>query len=329
MRQHLSKQLVTVLCYALCIIVQPVMAEWYQRNEAIMGTDVSVELWADSTEQAEQSMSAVMAEMRRIDALMSPYIETSELSLINRDAAKRPVKISTELFSLIDKSLWYSRISDGAFDITYASAGHLYNYREGTHPDESALSQAVALIDYRGVLLDKQARTIRFKQPGITIDLGGIAKGHAVDRCIILLQQQGIQAAVVAAGGDSRMLGDRGDRPWVIGIKHPRDESQQAIKIPLADTALSTSGDYERFYLEDGVRYHHILDPRSGKSASEVQSVSILAPHAVDSDALSTTVFVLGIKKGLALVNRLQGIDAIIIDGDGKLHYSDELLLSK
>ncbi|WP_235015342.1 FAD:protein FMN transferase [Oceanicoccus sp. KOV_DT_Chl] len=305
-----------------------VNAEWVQRTEAIMGTEVAVELWADTGAGGEQAIEAVMVEMRRIDALMSPYKESSELARLNKLAADKPVNVSTELFSLIEKALWYSRISDGAFDITFASAGQLYDYRAGQRPDEKTLQQAAALIDFNGVLLDQKNVTVSFSHPGMRIDLGGIAKGHAVDRGIAILQQQGIQAAVVSAGGDSRMLGDRGDRPWVIGIKHPRAANEQAVKIPLSNTALSTSGDYERFYIEDGVRYHHILDPRSGKSVEAIQSVSILAPLAVDSDALSTTVFVLGIEKGLALVNRLPGIDAIIIDGSGKLHYSKELLMS-
>ena len=312
----------------LCVFVPYVQAEWLHRTEAIMGTEVVVDLWAESVSDGEQAIAAVMADMRRIESLMSPYIESSELFQVNKLAAENPVTVSQELFTLIEKSLWYSKISDGAFDITFASAGKLYDYRAGERPDDNTLEQAAALIDYKDLLLDKKSRTIAFKHKGMRIDLGGIAKGHAVDSSINVLRQRGIQAAAVSAGGDSRMLGSRGDRPWVIGIKHPRAEGKQAVKIPLADTALSTSGDYERFYIEDGVRYHHILDPRSGKSASSVQSVSILSPLSVDSDALSTTVFVMGIEKGLALVNRLPGIDAIIIDGDGKLHYSDDLLLS-
>lgn len=313
----------------LLSLTAEVNAEWLQRTEAIMGTEVAVELWADSRVEGEQAITAVMAEMHRIDALMSPYIESSELSMLNQQAAVEPVAVSQELFALIEKSLWYSKISEGAFDITFASVGQLYDYREGSHPDEKTLNQAAALIDYQGLIMNKTERTIKFSQQGIRVDLGGIAKGHAVDRGIEILQRQGIKAALVSAGGDSRIMGNRGDRPWVIGIKHPRKKNEQAIKIPLVDTAISTSGDYERFYIKDGVRYHHILNPSSGKSIEAVQSVSILAPLAVDSDALSTTVFVMGVEKGLALVSRLAGIDAIVIDGSGKLHYSNELLLSR
>jgi thiamine biosynthesis lipoprotein len=143
----------------------------------------------------------------------------------------------------------------------------------------------------------------------------------------MLLLKAGISSAIVTAGGDSRIIGERGDRPWYIGIKNPRQQDDNAVMIPLSDTAISTSGDYERFYIEDGVRFHHILSPQTGLPVDSVQSVSIIAPNAVDSDALSTTVFVLGVEKGLALVNGLPGIDAIIIDAAGKLHYSADLLM--
>ena len=160
------------------------------------------------------------------------------------------------------------------------------------------------------------------------MDLGGIAKGYAVDRGIDILRRAGVESAVISAGGDSRILGDLGNRPRTIGIRHPRNRNEYAVMIPLADTAISTSGDYERFFMQGEVRVHHILDPDTGRSAQGLQSASVLAPLAVDSDALSTTVFVLGVERGLQLVNSLPGVDAILIDGSGKLHYSAELLLS-
>ena len=154
-------------------------------------------------------------------------------------------------------------------------------------------------------------------------------KGHAVDRSIALLQQMGIRQASVTAGGDSRMIGDRWGRPWNIGVRDPRDADKLAAVIPLQDLAVSTSGDYQRYFEEDGVRYHHIIDPASGDSARELRSVTIIGPDATTTDALSTSVFVLGLEKGLALVNRLDGIDAILVDGTGRLHYSDDLLPAK
>lgn len=319
---------VFVLLMVCGLWVSTTHAAWYQESQAIMGTRVSVELWAEDEALAGRAISAVMAEMRRIDELMSPYKKASEVSLINRQASLKPQQLSDELYALIDKALFYSRVSDGAFDISFAALGNHYQYRNAEMPSELQRKRLQNHINFRLLRLEADKRTLEFLDDNMAIDLGGIAKGHAVDNAIRKLKSMGIISAVVSAGGDSRVLGGRGDRPWVIGIKHPRDTDKQAVKIPLVNTALSTSGDYERFFIKDGVRYHHILDPKSGSSASLVQSVSVLAPLAVDSDALSTTVFVLGVKSGLALVNRLQGIDAIIIDAQGKLHYSDGLLRS-
>lgn len=303
-----------------------VNADWYSASDNIMGTRISVELWHQDAQQANHAMGAVMDVMRAVDESMSPSLSRSELFKINQQAAQQDVIISQSLFALIEKSLHYSSMSNGAFDISFSSVGRFYDYREKIAPGQQQLDENLAAINYRYIQLDKKNHTIRFMHPQLKIDLGGIAKGYAVDRAIEQLQQLGIESAIVSAGGDSRILGDRRGNPWVIGVRHPRKDEQYAVRIPLDNTAISTSGDYERFFLKGDQRIHHIINPTTGKSASSVQSVSILAPLAVDSDALSTTVFVLGIKKGLALVNQLQGIDAIIIDAQGRLHYSDDLL---
>ena len=199
--------------------------------------------------------------MRRIDDAMSTYKPTSELSRVNARAAQAPVKISPELFDLFKTALDYSRITDGAFDITYASVGYLYDFRQHVRPGEEQIKAALPGVNYRHVVLDRAQHTVRFTQPGVRIDLGGIAKGHAVDRGIAILQGRGIQHALVTAGGDSRIIGDRFGKPWVVGIRHPDRKEEVIARIPLEDAAISTSGDYERYFDEDGVRYHHIIDP--------------------------------------------------------------------
>ena len=173
---------------------------------------------------------------------------------------------------------------------------------------------------------ERGARRVRFLHPAVYVDLGGIAKGHAVDRCIELLAAAGIEQASVSAGGDSRILGDRRGEPWKIGIADPRRDGEVTALLPLYDTAISTSGDYERYFEEGGVRYHHILDPSTGRSARGSMSVTILGPEASFTDALSTSVFVLGPDAGLELINRLDGIAAINIDAEGRLRYSAELV---
>jgi len=304
-------------------------AGWLQRDADVMGTRISVELFHPDTDIARQGVEAVIAEMQRVDNDMSPWIETSELARLNRDAASQPVTVSREFFDLINTSLKFSRITGGAFDITFASVGYLYDYREGVRPNAQRRQKASALINYRNLQLSAADRTIRYSEPGVRIDLGGIAKGHAVDRSIELLRSLGIEQALVTAGGDSRTIGERWGRPWNIGVRHPDDAEKLVAVIPLQDVAVSTSGDYQRYFDENGIRYHHIINPDSGDSARGLRSVTIIGPDATTTDALSTSVFVLGLKKGLALVDQLQGIDAIVVDNHGRLHYSKELLPAK
>lgn len=289
-----------------------------------MGTRVYAQLWHEDAAKAEQLLQDVMTEMERINQLMSPHISQSELSLINQSAHNAPVKVGMELFSLLQTAQSFSDKTAGAFDITFASLGYRFDYRKKIKPTEQQRQQATQLIDYRGLKLNPDQSTVQFAQSGMRIDLGGIAKGYAVDNCILLMQKAGVQHAIVTAGGDSRLIGDHRGRPWMLGIRHPRGD-QHVISLPLESIAISTSGDYERYFEEDGVRYHHIIDPAKGRSAREVISTTILADRSIEADALSTSVFVLGVAKGLQLVNSLAGISAIIIDKRGKVHYSDDL----
>jgi len=301
-------------------------AEWVERVEdGIMGTRIAVELWADNRATGEAAIDAVMNEMRRVDAAMSTYKPTSEISFVNQRAATQPIKIGNELFELLTTALKYSRDTDGAFDITYASVGYLYDFRNRKRPDEKSLERALSAVDYRHVVLDPRDRTVRFTQSGVRIDLGGIGKGHAVDRGIAVLQGRGITRALVTAGGDSRIIGDRFGNPWVVGIRHPDRKDEVIARIPLEDAALSTSGDYERYFDDNGVRYHHIIDPHTGDSARKVRSATIIGPTATRTDGLSKTAFVLGAERALEIYNRLDDIDAILVTPDGRVLYSKGL----
>lgn len=314
-----------VLGMASLLATSTTLAEWHAREEAIMGTAVRVELWHDDATAARAAMSAVMDEMHRIDALMSPYKPESELSRINREAAHKPVGISKEMFDLIARSIEFSKLSGGAFDITFSSVGYLYDYREHVKPTDAQIAKALPGINYRHLQLDPRGRTIHYARPGVRIDLGGIAKGYAVDNCIAILKGRGITNAIVTAGGDTRLLGDRRGRPWNVGIRDPRRRGEVAAVLPLADVAISTSGDYERFFEEDGVRYHHIINPRTGKSATGVHSVTIIGPDGITTEGLTKSVFVKGPKEGMRLIESLKGIDAIIIDDAGHMLYSPGL----
>ena len=300
-------------------------AEWMERTEAIMGTRVYVELWADEPAKGDAAIEAVMAEMRRIDALMSHYKPDSQLSQINARANSEPVQVDKELFDLIKLSTHYSQITDGAFDITYASVGYLYDYPRHIHPTEAQIKAALPAVNWRNMRFDDAHHSIRFDHPGMRIDLGGIGKGYAVDRGVDILKARGFQHAVVTAGGDSRIIGDHMGRAWMVAIRHPDDPKKVVTRIPLSDTAMSTSGDYERYFDENGVRYHHIIDPRTGHSASKVRSATVLAPTATQTDGMSKTAFVLGPEKALEIINRMPEYDAVFVCPDGRVLYSNGL----
>ncbi len=304
----------------------PAHAEWFERAEdGIMGTRIAVELWADDQAVADVAMTRVFAEMRRIDASMSTYKPESEVSRVNATAAQAPVPISAELFDLLETAVEYSRLTEGAFDITYASVGFMYDFRSHQKPTEAEIANALPAVNYRHLELDRAARTVRFARPGVRIDLGGIAKGHAVDRGAMILEGMKIEHASVTAGGDTRIIGDRRGAPWVVGIRHPDDKDKVIARIPLEDTSISTSGDYERYFDEKGVRYHHIIDPASGRSASKVRSATILASTATRTDGLSKTAFVLGAEKAIEIYNRLDDVDAILVTPEGKVLYTKGL----
>lgn len=315
-------------------------AQWIKHSFKVMGTMSHVEFWLDdyeesnkggqsdklsSDKQAKMLIELVEQEMFRIDRQMSPYKENSELSLINREAGLKEVIVSEELFSLIKTAQHISKISNGSFDITYASIGYQYNYRKRKRPSKLSIDKALPAINYTSVILNDEQSTVSFYHKSVKIDLGGIAKGYAVKRSLILLEKAGVKHALVSAGGDTGLLGNRYGRPWLVGIKHPRAENKTAVHIPLESEAISTSGDYERYFVEDGVRYHHIINPKTGDSARKVVSASVIGKDPTYVDALSTTVFVKGLTEGLKLINKLDGFEAIIIDNNQRMHYSKGL----
>ena len=303
----------------------PALAEWHGDSRPLMGTEVSVWLWHENETEGRALVAAAFSEVERINALMSTYIEDSLISEVNRDAAERPVPAGDELFPLVQRALDISLLTRGAFDITYDSIGQHYDFRERKRPDEATFEIERARIDYRLVELDEDGNTIRFLKEGVRINLGGIAKGYAVERGAAILEAGGVRHGIVTAGGDSQLIGDRRGRPWMIGIRDPREDGQVAISIPLEGEAISTSGDYERYFDEDGIRYHHIISPESGTPAAGVHSATVFGPDAVMTDALSTSVFVMGVDEGLKLIACLPDYESIVIDAGGKIYYSNGL----
>lgn len=313
--------LICSLC--ICSVAQ---AEWVRATDTAMTTQIELEFWAETEDQREGLSERVLAVFHEVDRQMSRYKDSSELSRVNREAVDHPVAVSDALFRVFSRALDVSRLSRGAFDISFGSVGYLYDYRAGKQPDRQALQMGLSSVDYRAIVLDREENTIFYRKPGLVSDLGGIAKGYAVDRGIEVLQLAGVRHARLSAGGDMRLLGDKRGKPWIVGVRDPRSEADNAVLLPLSEVSVSTSGDYERFFIDgEGRRVHHILSPSTGRPAEGIQSVTILGPDALTTDGLSTAVFVLGVERGLAMINRLPDIDAIIIDDQRTMHYSDGL----
>lgn len=281
-----------------------VVGHWLARDEVVMGTSIRVELWSDDLAVGEAAIDAVMTEMQRIDGAMGPHNPDSELSRINRDAHRAPVALSSEMFLLLVQAQRFAQLSQGAFDITVASTG------------------GCAAVGWRGLELDARTRSVTFARQGMRIDLGGFARGHAVDSAAAILARHGIHHAHVAAGGGSRVIGDRRGRPWTIGVRDPRNPGALVALLPLTDTAISTSGDCERVFECDGMHHHPIVDPATGASPRDVRSVTVLAADGLTCEAMSRTISVLGCARGMTMVETLKGVDAIVVDAAGAVHTS-------
>ena len=276
----------------------------------------------------EQAVEEYRTEIQALEAELSMHRANSALSRAAQSDGK-PVALSMRSARLVEQALALAQETGGAFDPTIGPLVHLWreSLQASRIPADVAIRAARKTTGCHLVHLDRERDppTLALDR-GARLDLGGIAKGYAVDRSIALLQSLGIKHAIVTAGGDSRIIGDRMGRPWMVGIRDPRKSGAVSGVIPLTDSALSTSGDYERYFIEDGKHYHHILNPGTGDSARELRSVSVLGPDATTTDALSTSIFVLGLAKGMALVETLPDIETIIIDQAGKMHYSSGLL---
>lgn len=304
----------------------PASAEWHQVAWNGMGTRISMELWVEDAKKVEGLVAGVRQQFDSLELLMSRHLPEAELYTLNLAAPSRSVKVTPLLFEVIQKALAFSELSQGAFDITVAAVGRDYDFRNKVQPDEALIRAHLPGVGYQHILLFPSQMEIRFTHPETSIDLGGIGKGFALDQVAEWLRQKGVRNAVITAGGDTRFLGDRRGRPWVVGVQDPRDRTRMALSIPLENEAISTSGDYERYFIgEGGERVHHILSPLTGRPTAGLQSVSVIGPVATSTDALSTTLFVMGVVKGLALINRTPGYEAIMIDQHHKVHYSEGL----
>lgn len=287
--------------------------------------DTSVEIRASGPD-AEAAVSAAFAEMARVEQLFSRHIETSDIARIN-NADGIWVEVAPEVISLLEKAIHYSNLSGGTFDITIGALLDLWNFGGGNNrvPTPAEINQALALIDYTVLEIDSNTSQVRIPK-GMVLDLGGIAKGYAVDRASAVLKQTGVISGMIYAGGDITTIGAKSDgSPWRVGVQHPRISTQLIGILEMADSSIVTSGDYERYFTADGVRYHHILNPHTGYPAQGLISVTIYGSNAADADALSTAIFVLGWERGQDLIENLPGYEAVMMDSSGNIWVSSGL----
>jgi thiamine biosynthesis lipoprotein len=303
------------------------------RSFPVMGTEARVTLWTGDAARAERAFAATKAEMERIERLMTdwerPGWPASDVVRINKAAGKAAVKVSAETLAVIEKSLEMSKRSGGAFDITFAVMRGLWKFDEDLDPKLPAreeLERRRKLIDYREVAVDPAARTVKLRRADMKLGLGGIAKGYAVDRCAAVLRASGFGDFMVQAGGDLYVSGSKGQASWMVGVRDPRGPPNAIIaRMAIKDHAFSTAGDYERAFVLEGKRYHHIIDPKTGFPATASREVTIFAPTALLADALDDAVFILGPQKGLALVESYPDCAALIVDADNKVWTSKAL----
>jgi thiamine biosynthesis lipoprotein len=284
-------------------------------SRIMMDTVVSIRVYRGEAGGIDRAIEKAYQEMSRLDGLLSAWNPESDISRINALAGQGTVSVDRQTWEAIHYIQATAQLTRGAFDITIGAISQLWDFSspEASPPDSEVISRSLPLVNAQQVILDSLNRRIGLRQPGARLDLGGAAKGYIVDRAIEALRESGIEAAVVDAGGDIGLLGMKtGQEPWKVGIRHPTDPNSTIEIIEVDSGAVATSGNYERFFIKDHIRYHHILDPQTGWPAPQVASVTILAQTALEADLLATAVFVLGPQKGMTLIEQLSGIEGVL-----------------
>jgi thiamine biosynthesis lipoprotein len=295
-----------------------------------MGTKFDIVALHSSVDTCKKIIYHALKDVERIENLMSSYISTSEISKINDNAGKQPVKVSWETFSIIRRSIDYSVKYDGLFDISIGPISELWGFNTDHPvkevPDKKIIDSLVKFVNYKKIILNENDTSVFLPEPQMNLDLGGIAKGYAIDRAANIMKNNGIKSFMVNGGGDLYVSGLKEDSSkWTIGIEHPRDKTRIFAKLELSNYALGTSGDYERFSIINGKRYHHIFDPRTGYSAPLSQSATALAPTAEEAVILSKYLFIIGTEKYKEFLET-SGVRGVIIDSDGNEFHDKRLV---
>jgi len=295
----------------------------YRKSKILMDTLVTITVVSSSKDSAEKAIDTAFSEIEKLEKLFNFFSPESELSLINKNAGISEVKVSQDTLDILDKTLYVSEKTEGAFDATIGAVITLYDFYKKVKPEDSSIKKNLSFVNYRYLMIDRNKSTAFLKKRGMHIDLGGISKGYAADKAVETLKRNRIHSGLVSVAGDIKAFGLKPDgRPWKIGIRNPRAKGQEddiMATIELTDTAISTSGDYERSFINDGKRYHHLLNPRTGYPAEGCQSVSIITKECAFTDAFATGIFILGPEKGIKTLEKM-GFDGVIVDSQGKVH---------
>lgn len=304
----------------------------FKKKKSLLGSPFEITVVATDSIQANSYIDLAVSEVKRIENLISDWIPTTQISRVNQNAGIAPVKVDLEVYELVERATKISKLTSGAFDISYASMDKIWKFDGSMKemPTPEAIKKSVEKVGYQNIILNPKDTTIFLKNQGMKLGLGGIGQGYIADKIKIVLQEKGCTSGLVNVSGDINTWGTQpnGDT-WTVGIVNPMNKNKIFATFPLNDSAVETSGSYEKFVTFNGIRYTHIIDPRTGYPASGIVSVSVFAKQTELADALATGIFVLGVEVGLDLVNQLKGIGCIIVDDKGAIHVSKNIDIKK
>ncbi len=327
--------ILTLLLVLYCTACErkPTELQEFSGERFIMGTLVSITVYCEDEHQGKKALDEAFSSFERIDDLTDKFNDqgittplSSDVIKVNKNAGISPVRVSDDTLNILERSTYFSELSGGAFDVTIGPIMDLWGFGNNKHvPEQEEINEALTLVDYGKIKIDYDQGTVLLPSPGMCLDLGGIAKGYATDQAVSALRKLGIKHAIINAGGNVYALGTKSDGSlWRVGIRDPRGDGIIAI-ILVQDTAVVTSGDYERYFTRGGVRYHHILDPATGRQARDATQVTIVGDSATDADILSTALFVLGPEKGFDMVTTLENTEVVFVRPNKQILYSDTL----
>lgn len=328
------KVFLVLFCSLLCTLSKGQMQEdvTVKRTLKLMGTRFEITVIAPNEDIGYINIDEAVSEIERIEKIISSWDEASETALVNKNAGIKPVKVSTELYHLVERAKKISEITDGAFDISYASMDNIWKFDGSMKgmPTEDELRQSVSKIGHKKILLDPVEQTVYLSETGMRIGFGAIGKGYAADRAKELLVSKQVKGGVINASGDLTTWGTKvtGEK-WLIGIANPLSKDKVFSWLPVVESSVATSGNYEKYVILNEKKYSHIIDPRTGYPTTGVNSVSVFTKNAELSDALATAVFIMGKDSGIHLINQMDGVEVVVVDSDNKIHKSSGILFDK